>query len=108
MTQSSGTDYVSEFKAAVPQVIAKAWSDPSFESLLLANASQAFQQFGVKLPDSFDLRVVKNDAAGSGGWVLTESGGRTVMTLPLPPQGSSSGGAQAAGDCSSSSICCTG
>jgi len=102
------TDYIQEFKDAVPKVIAKAWSDPGFESLLITNANQAFAQFGVNLPSSFDLRVVKNDAApSSGGWVLTEAGGRQIMTLPLPPQGSSSGGATAAAACSSSSTCCT-
>ena len=100
-------DYIQEFRAAVPKVIAKAWSDPAFDSLLVTNPNQTFAHFGVQLPPSLDLRVVKNDSAASGNWVLSESNGRQIMTLPLPPQGSSSGGASAAAACSSSSTCCT-
>lgn len=99
-------DYIQEFKAAVPKVIAKAWSDPAFESLLLSNTAKAFAQYGVVLPNTLDLRVVKHADAQPGGWVITESGGRQVMTLPLPPQGAGGGAASAAAACSSST-CCT-
>lgn len=104
------SDYIQEFKAAVPKAIAQAWSDPAFDSLLLSNPKKAFSSLGVTLPATMDLRMVKSDTADASNWTLTESNGRQIMTIPLPPApgGKVTGAATANGDCSSSSICCTG
>lgn len=101
---------ISQFQSAVPKVIANAWSDPAFESLLLSNPNKAFQKYGVNLPDTISLRVIKHDNASSDNWTMTEANGKQIMTLPLPPAPSSSDShvLQAAAACSSSSICCTG
>src|SRR3990167_7412089 len=103
------SDYIAEFKAAVPKAIAQAWSDPQFDSLLLSNPNKAFASLGVVLPDNVQLRFVKTDAADASNWTLAENGGKHLMTIPLPPApgGGVTGSAAAAGDCSSSSICCT-
>ena len=103
------SDPIEKFKEAVPKVIAMAWSDPAFESLLIANPEQAFREIGVNLPETFGLRVVKHDKADSTHWVLSESDGKSIMTLPLPPApgGSVDGGVDAATAACSSSTCCT-
>jgi ribosomally synthesized peptide (two-chain TOMM family) len=103
------TDYIQEFKEAVPKAIAKAWSDPAFDSLLVSNPNKAFESLGVVLPANLELRIVKHDSANANGWTLSESNGKQIMTLPLPP--APSGGVdrpRIAADACSSSTCCTG
>jgi ribosomally synthesized peptide (two-chain TOMM family) len=103
-------DYIKEFKDAVPKAIAQAWSDPSFDTLLLSNPKKAFASLGVTLPADMDLRMVKSDSADASNWTLSESNGRSVMTIPLPPApgGKATGSVSANASSSSSSICCTG
>jgi hypothetical protein len=104
------TDYISEFKAAIPKAIAQAWSDPAFDSLLLSNPGKAMSSLGVVLPSDVHLRFIKSDDAELGNWTMVEADGKQLVTVPLPPApaGLATDDDHKAASCSSSSICCTG
>lgn len=67
------------------RVVAKAWSDPSFETALLADASKAIAAFGVMNPVGDHLFAVKNTPAQHNMIVCTLCSCYPWEVLGLPP-----------------------
>ena len=57
------------------QVIKKAWADPAFKELLLADPKKALQEsFGLEIPDGIELKAVE------------ESPSLRYLTIPASPE----------------------
>ncbi len=67
-----------DWKQIDAKLTARAWEDPAFKALLLANPKAAAAQAGVALPGDAELKVVEE---GSGVPVADKPG---VHTLVLP------------------------
>jgi ribosomally synthesized peptide (two-chain TOMM family) len=83
----SDTDFA-EFKVALIAAMAKAWSDPSFNEMLMTNATIALNRIpNYKVPWDFAIRVQHDSTirwSQKDGWdwhLMTPS----VLTLYLPP-----------------------
>ena len=60
------------FQKAYGKVVAKAWAEPEFKTLLLSDARAALASVGIEFPEDVDVIVRENN--------------ETVMNLVLPPQ----------------------
>jgi hypothetical protein len=53
-------DPTPEYRKALGQVIAKAWTDPTFKQRLLAEPKAVAQEYGISIPSGLEVRVVEN------------------------------------------------
>jgi ribosomally synthesized peptide (two-chain TOMM family) len=101
---------VNNWQTTIPKVIGKAWSDPEFESQLLADPKAVLQQFDLDPPEDMDVKVVKGQS-GDATWSVENVNNAPVYTLTIPPKPEGvSAEALAAGDeltpCCSICCCC--
>jgi hypothetical protein len=53
-------DPTPEYRKALGQVIARAWTDPTFKQRLLTEPKAVAQEYGISVPSEFEVRVVEN------------------------------------------------